>query len=61
MDISEDIISKAVEEEFHKCDICGYRRGFHSSFQRSKEGCDIILICPECGQRYRVGWTAKLD
>ncbi|MFA6002383.1 MAG: hypothetical protein WC828_09800 [Thermoleophilia bacterium] len=61
MSVSENIISKVASEEFHICEICGYERGFHTSFQRREEGFEVILICPECGQRYRVGWTVKLD
>jgi uncharacterized protein (UPF0212 family) len=43
-------------EEFRVCPQCGYELGFHSSFLRAEEGYRIILICPECGARYDVGW-----
>ena len=45
-----------LAEEFRICPQCGYDLGFHSSFLRSDKGYRIILICPECGARYDVGW-----
>lgn len=61
-----------VENELHTCQACGYERGFHTSFvsNRSKgdtaagsqgKGFRIILICPECGARYDVGWRFSPD
>ena len=47
--------------EFRKCDVCGYDRGFHSSFVKNGEKHRVILICPECGTRYDVGWMIKLS
>jgi uncharacterized Zn finger protein len=48
-----------LAEEFRICPQCGYELGFHSSFLRSGEGYRIILICPECGARYDVGWRRQ--
>ncbi len=59
MKVSEDIKKAALGEEFRVCPACNYELGFHSSFQRSEEGYKIILICPNCGARYDVGW--RLD
>lgn len=59
MKISEDIKKAELGEEFRVCPACGYELGFHSSFQRSEESYKIILICPNCGARYDVGW--RLD
>jgi uncharacterized Zn finger protein len=56
MKASEEIIKIGLEEEFRICPQCGYELGFHSSFLRAEEGYRIILICPECGARYDVGW-----
>jgi len=56
-----DIKTMAVEEEFHVCTTCGYARGFHVSFQPENDRTEIILICPNCGQRYRVGWHLHLE
>jgi hypothetical protein len=47
--------------EFRRCDVCGYDRGFHSSFAKNDEKHSVILICPECGARYDVGWTIELS
>ena len=47
--------------EFRRCDVCGYDRGFHSSFVENDENHRVILICPECGARYDVGWTIELS
>lgn len=56
----------------HTCPACGYTLGFHTSFvsagtgrdtsiQPSPEGYRVILICPECGARYDVGWRISLS
>jgi uncharacterized Zn finger protein len=51
---------RPVGDEFRKCDACGYDRGFHSSFVKQGERYRVILICPECGARYDVGWMIEL-
>jgi len=54
-------------DELHTCPACGYRLGFHTSFlsasanknnpiKSTREVYRVILICPECGARYDVGW-----
>jgi len=50
------LIEKKVGEELHVCETCGYERGFHVSFKRHGELFEVILICPECVQRYDVNW-----
>jgi hypothetical protein len=66
-----EIISLPVENELHTCPACGYRLGFHTSFVSTGTGRDtpvrstrdlwrVILICPECGARYDVGWRVPL-
>jgi transcription elongation factor Elf1 len=57
MKVSEEIKKVELGEEFRICPSCGYELGFHSSFLRSEEGYRIVLICPNCGARYDVGWT----
>ena len=47
-------------DEFRKCDECGYDRGFHSSFLKDGSMYRVILICPECGTSYDVGWKIEL-
>jgi predicted RNA-binding Zn-ribbon protein involved in translation (DUF1610 family) len=60
-----------IEDELHTCPKCGYKDGFHTSFIRVNSDKDnimkssralyrVILICPECGARYDVGWTCTL-
>ena len=56
MKVSEDIKKINLDEEFRGCPQCSYELGFHSSFLRSEKGYRIILICPDCGARYDVGW-----
>jgi hypothetical protein len=66
-----EITSLLVENELHTCPACGYELGFHTSFVRihvrkgteagsARETCRVILICPECGARYDVGWRVPL-
>jgi uncharacterized protein with PIN domain len=57
MKASRDIIKIELAEEFRICPQCSYELGFHSSFLLDgAAGYRIILICPECGARYDVGW-----
>lgn len=49
-----------IGEEFRKCQNCGYDRGFHSSFIKHSIGYKVILICPECGAMYDIGWEIDL-
>jgi hypothetical protein len=60
-----------VENELHTCPDCGYALGFHSSFARAGTGREspvrstrevyrVILICPECGARFDIGWRVPL-
>lgn len=62
-----EITFLTVEDELHICPACGYDHGFHTSFLNSnavkdnhikstREVYRVILICPECGARYDVGW-----
>jgi len=53
-----EVIEKKIEKEFHICDNCGYDKGFHVSFIK-QEYYEIVLICPQCGQRYKIGWKIK--
>lgn len=56
--------------ELHTCPACGYELGFHTSFigtntdkdnpvKSTREVYRVILICPECGARYDVGWRVS--
>ena len=52
----EEVIEKHIGKESHISDKCRYERGFHVSFERKDDDHEIVLICPSCGQRYRVEW-----
>ncbi len=52
----EEAIEKHIGKEFHVCEKCRYERGFHVSLERKDDHHEIVLICPNCGRRYRVGW-----
>jgi len=66
-----DIKPIRVERELHTCPACGYQLGFHISFLNVALGTSstplkstrdvnrIILICPECGARFDLGWKAS--
>ena len=55
------VIEKKVGKEFRVCDTCGYDRGFHVSFVEGRSQYEVVLICPQCGQRFKVRWKVKLD
>jgi uncharacterized protein with PIN domain len=59
-----------IDDELRVCPACGYEYGFHTSFLKVNAGKDspvkstrevyqVILICPECGARYDVGWRVS--
>ena len=61
-----------MEDEFRICPECGYELGFHTSFvnihadkpepfKSTTEVYRLILICPECGARYDVGWKVPFS
>ena len=63
----KEITSLPVENELHTCPDCGYTLGFHISVVSANGGRGnpagsirevyrVILICPDCGARYDVGW-----
>ena len=70
MPVHSEIVLHNIEEEFRVCPACGYDYGFHTSFLRlnaaknspvksTREVYQVILICPECGARYDVGWRVS--
>jgi hypothetical protein len=60
-----------IDDELRICPECGYEFGFHTSFLKlnagkntpviksTREVCIVILLCPECGARYDVGWRVS--
>ncbi|MEW6220730.1 MAG: hypothetical protein AB1634_14530 [Thermodesulfobacteriota bacterium] len=51
------------ETDLHVCPACGYRDGFHVSFQLATAGATtaaVILICPNCHRHFRLGWQIDL-
>lgn len=67
----KEITSLPVETELHTCPECGYQLGFHTSFVRARstrgpvrsspDVYRVILICPDCGARYDVGWRVSFS
>ena len=58
-----EIADVTPEKEFYECPTCGYGDGFHVAFNmavHSQKG-EIILICPNCHKRFRVGWPVAMD
>jgi predicted RNA-binding Zn-ribbon protein involved in translation (DUF1610 family) len=58
--------------EFRICPSCGYELGFHTSFlgtnadkdnpvKSTREVYRVILICPECGARFDIGWRVSFS
>ena len=65
-----EIIALRPTDEVRICPSCGYEYGFHTSFlnadakkdlpiKSTTEVYKVILICPECGARYDVGWRVS--
>ena len=44
--------------EVRRCPSCGYEDGFHVSFRFETKGssAEVVLICPNCHARFRLGW-----
>jgi predicted RNA-binding Zn-ribbon protein involved in translation (DUF1610 family) len=72
MIVPGEIVNLKVDKELHICPACGYELGFHTSFQSVHPGSDtpvkstrivyrVILICPECGARFDVGWQVTFS
>jgi hypothetical protein len=67
----KEITSLPVETELHVCPDCGYQLGFHTSFvsagtnrvpvRSTRDVYRVILICPDCGARYDVGWRVSFS
>jgi hypothetical protein len=51
------------EDELCNCPGCGYTDGFHVSFQEDAASghWEIVLICPQCHRKYRMGWKISLS
>ena len=70
MPVLREIKNIKIEDELNVCPTCGYELGFHTSFLKLHSGKDspvkstrdvyqVILICPECGARFDVGWRVS--
>jgi len=70
MPVLREIKNIKIEDDLHVCPTCGYELGFHTSFLKLHSGKDspvkstrdvyqVILICPECGARFDVGWRVS--
>jgi predicted RNA-binding Zn-ribbon protein involved in translation (DUF1610 family) len=70
MPVVNEIKNIKIEDELRICPSCGYELGFHTSFLKLNAGKDspvkstrevyqVILLCPECGARYDVGWRVS--
>jgi hypothetical protein len=58
------IDSLTPDQELYTCPECGYTDGFHVSFQKAEKSntkFHIVLICPSCHKRYRLGWEILLS
>jgi len=60
MSVAEKIKAVQVKDEFRICLVCGHDMGFQTSIVRDGAQTKVILICPECGARYDIGWTVDL-
>jgi hypothetical protein len=63
-------LDRRVQDLFETCEKCDYDRGFQVAlFKRradagtllGKDRLRVVLICPQCGQRYDVGWSIEVE
>jgi uncharacterized protein with PIN domain len=71
MPVLHEIKNIKIDDEFRVCPECGYEFGFHTTFLKldagknpaviksTREVYRVILLCPECGARYDVGWRVS--
>jgi len=71
MPVLHEIKNIKIDDELRVCPACGYEFGFHTSFLKMNAGKNppvikstlevyrVILLCPECGARYDVGWRVS--
>ncbi|MDY6863498.1 MAG: hypothetical protein SV062_11005 [Thermodesulfobacteriota bacterium] len=45
-----------ADKSVDTCPACGYSDGFHVSFKIYNETRNIILICPQCHERFDPDW-----
>jgi len=60
MNETDKIREVEIGEEFRVCEVCGFEKGFHTSFLKDGSTYRVIYICPECGTRYDVGLTREI-
>ena len=71
MPVLHEIKNIKIDDELRVCPECGYEFGFHTTFLKLNPGKNppvikstrevyrVILLCPECGARYDVGWRVS--
>ena len=71
MPVLSEIKNIKIDDELRVCPACGYEFGFHTSILKLNAGKNppvikstrevymVILLCPECGARYDVGWRVS--
>jgi len=65
MEMGSQETIKSIEPagEIYICPACNYEDGFHVSFSmkgNSQDG-EIVLICPNCHSRFKIGWKVSLQ
>ncbi len=62
MGSTKNIETIRQEGEIYTCPVCKYEDGFHVSFKLKGESnkAEVILICPSCHHRFRIGFTTDL-
>ena len=63
-------LERHVLDVFEACEKCDYDRGFQLALIKrradagttlGKERLRVVLVCPECGQRYDIGWSVEVE
>jgi len=57
--MKKEVRKISLDKSIDTCPVCGYSDGFHVSFKRHNETINIILICPQCHERFDPNWEIK--
>jgi hypothetical protein len=62
MGSTDKILEIQTEGEIYTCPVCHYTDGFHVSFKMKNDSkAEVVLICPRCHRRFKIGFNVILE